>query len=173
MEKNIIMNRSIWEKIPIWEWNDLKLIRLGKGTFFTVKPVKKGVRSLGEAKTIARHFTQKHGCQATVTYDTEWEEVCNFLKVNFSTKDFVEINKLEEDEALLLDSEVNGDRHILAGGENRSIGELFHNFISGDDADGEPQPRKLLFLTLRFNPDDIVVKTEKAKKAEESEKVQK
>lgn len=158
MEKNIIMNRSIWKKIPIWEWKELKLIRLGKGTFFTVKPVKKGVRSLGEAKTLAKQFAVEHGCQATVTYDTEWGEVCNFLKVNFSTKDFVEINKLEDDEALLLDSELNGGRHILAGGANRSISELFHNFISGDDADGEPQPRKLLFLTLRFDPDDIVEK---------------
>lgn len=154
----VIMSRSMYRGIPIWKWGDLKLIRLGKGTFITVKPVEKNVRTLGVSKYAANRFAATYNCQATIAYDTEWEELCNYLKVNFATKEFVELNKLDINEALLLNSETNGDTHILAaGGENKSIGDLFHGFISGDDSDGEPQPIKVIFLTLRFDPNDIVI----------------
>lgn len=157
MEK-IIMSRSMYRGIPVWKWENLKLVRLGKATFVTVEPVCKDVRTLNEAKSVARTFAGKYGCQATVTYDTEWGELCNFLKVNFSVKEFVKLNKLERNEAILLNSETNGETHILAsGGENRYLEELFHGFISGDDADGEPQPTKVLFLTLRLDPNSIVI----------------
>ncbi len=158
MEK-IIMNRSMYKEIPIWRWGDLKLVRLGKGTFITLKPPKtSGIRRLNQAKEFAVEFAEKHGCQVTVSYDTEWEELYNFLKVNFAIKNFVELNKLEWNEALLLNSETNGESHILASGiQSRSIGELYHGFISGEDADGEPQTNKILFLTLRFDPNCIVI----------------
>lgn len=155
MEK-IIMSRSMYKGIPVWKWGDLKLVRLGKGTFITVKPVKRGVRTFNVAKEYASKFAKEHECQATIAYDTEWKELCDFLRSNFSVEEFVELNKLDVCEALLLNSETNGKSHILAsGGKNRSISELYHGFISGDDADGEPQPIKLLFLTLRFDPNCI------------------
>lgn len=158
MEK-IIMSRSMYKEIPVWRWGDLKLIRLGKGTFITLKPPKaSGIRKLEQAKKFAVEFAEKHGCQATISYDTEWKELYNFLKVNFVIKNFVELNKLESNEVLLLNSETNGESHILASGMgDRSISELYHGFISGDDSDGEPQVNKVLFLTLRLDPNSIVI----------------
>lgn len=154
----IIMSRSMYNGIPIFKWGDLSLVRLGKATFITVEPIKKDVRGLSEARYEANRFASNYGCQATIAYDTEWQELCNFLKVNFATKEFVELNRLDVNQALLLNSETDGNTHILAsGGEDRSITDLFHGFISGNDADGEPQPPKSLFLTLRLDPNDIVI----------------
>lgn len=157
MEK-IIMSRSMYKGIPILRWGEVKLVRLGKGTFVTIKPVKKNVRSLSQAKEVSRDFSGKYGCQTTITYDTEWKELCTFLKANYVTKEFIELNNLQNYEALLLNSETDGETHVLAAGAgSTSISELFSGFISGDDSDGEPQPKKAVFLTLRFDPNSIVI----------------
>lgn len=155
MEK-IIMERKLIEKdIPIWEWKGIPLIRVGKGTFVTAKPIGKGIRTLEAAKRIAEEFAKKYTCQATVTYDTEWREVIVFLKANFGTKEFIHLNELKTSEVLLLDTMTEGTGHVIAGGYSHGIDEIFHGFISGDDADGEPQPKKLVFLTLRFDPNQL------------------
>lgn len=150
MEKNF-MKRRLINNIPIWEWKGVELIRVGKATYVTVKPVFDNVRSLSDARSFARNFEQVYKCQATIIYDTEWMELLSFLKATFSSKDFIELNSLDKCEALLLDSLTGGEKYSLAGGCNHRLDELFNGFISGQDSDGEPQPEKLLFLTIRLN----------------------
>lgn len=155
MEKIIMERHFIVKDIPVWMWDDLPLIRIGKGTFVTAKPVATDVRSMGEAMKIATEFSEANDCDVTVTYDTEWMEVIKFLTANFGAYEFTEMNKLCENEVLLLDSMSEGKRHVLAGGQFHGIDNIFHGFISGDDADGEPQPKKLVFLTIRFELNKI------------------
>ena len=155
MAKVFFMEKKLKNGIPIWEWNGIPLIRVGKVTFVTAKPIGINVRSLIKAKEIANNFSEKHDCQATVTYDSEWLELCTFLKVNFAAKEFITENNLDSSEVLLLDTITEGDKHVLAAGYYHGLNEIFHGFVSGEDSDGEPQPQKSVFLTLRFHPDVI------------------
>ena len=60
------------------------------------------------------------------------------------------MNDLGKKEVLLLDTLTEGTSHVLAAGQFHALDEIFRGFVSGDDADGEPQPVKLLFLTIKF-----------------------
>jgi hypothetical protein len=144
------MKRKFVGNIPVWEWKGIPLIRIGKDEFFTVKPVEEGVRTLKRAKDVASEFAKKHKCHATVAYEIEWLKMIEFLKINYACKAFLEENDLKVKEALLLDSDTDGDTHLLAGGRLHLLNEIFQGFISGDDADGEPQPEKLVFLTIKI-----------------------
>ena len=144
--------RIINGSIPIWEdKKGREYIRVGKATYVTVKPVQSDVRSMGDARRTAEAFSNENGCQATITYDSEWMELCQYLQTNFATREFIEMNSLDKFEVLLLDSLTSGDKHILAAGRTHRLNELFTGFISGEDSDGEPQPQKELFLTIRVN----------------------
>jgi len=155
MEK-VCMEKSWMEKdIPVWYWKGIPLIRVGKVTFVTAKPVGTDVRNLKEAKNLATKFENEHDCQATVCYDTEWQELCNYLKINFAAKEFRRVNGLKASEVLLLDTMTEGEGFVLAAGYEHGLNELFHGFISGEDADGDPQAPKSIFLTLRFNSNQI------------------
>ena len=136
--------------IPVWMWQDNPLIQIGKEEYITAKPVKCNVRSLRHAKEIAKRFSEKHSCSATVSYDTDWKKLYEFLKKNHARKAFLYENELDKKEALLLDSNSEGDTHVLAAGPYYCLNEIFQGFISGDDADGEPQPEKLVFLTIKI-----------------------
>jgi len=141
--------------IPVWMWGGIPLIRLTDTKFITFNPVEKGVRSLEKAKETAKNFAEKYHCKARVPYEDEWKRMILFLKANFGAKEFIEMNDLGNNEVLLLDSLTEGTTHVLSAGCFHALDEIFRGFISGDDADGEPQPQKLLFLTIKFDPDQI------------------
>lgn len=157
MEKKSMEKSWMGRGVPIWycEGIPMPLIRVGKVTFVTAKPIVTNARNLKEAKSLAINFEKNYDCQATVCYDTEWQELCNYLKVNFAAKEFVKINGLKVSEVLLLDTMTEGEGFVLAGGCTHGLNEIFHGFISGEDADGEPQAPKSIFLTLRFNSNQI------------------
>lgn len=149
MERKFIRNA-----IPIWEWKDIPLVRIGKEEYITVKPfnfLNKNIRNLGQAKEIAKQFSEKYDCYATVSYDTDWIKLYQFLEANHSRKAFLYENRLDIKEALLLDSNSEGETHVLAAGSYHCLNEIFRGFISGDDCDGEPQPEKLVFLTIKIS----------------------
>lgn len=149
MEKKEMTRTFLEENIPVWEWNNIPLIRIGEEKFITAVPVKKDVRKLSAAKKVASEFSIKNNCNANVAYDTDWLELVEFIKVNFATKKFIEINNLTKAEVLLLDSMSEGETHVLAAGYFHRLDEIFRGFISGDDSDGEPQPQKVVFLTIK------------------------
>ena len=149
MERSTMVRKMVEENIPVWEWKGLLLVRIGKEEFVTVEPVAKDIRTLEQAKKVAIDFSKKNKCNANVAYDIEWKKMIEFLKINYSTKTFLKKNNLGSDEVLLLDSISEGETHVLAAGAAHCLDEIFRGFISGDDADGEPQPRKLLFLTIK------------------------
>lgn len=155
MEK-IMMTRSfVRNDIPVWMWGDTPLIRLTDTKFITFSPVGYNVRSLAEAKKIAENFAKSSGCKARIPYDDEWKRMVTFLKANFGAKEFIDMNDLVSKEVLLLDSLTEGSTHVLSAGRFHALDETFHGFVSGDDADGEPQPEKVLFLTIKFNSEEI------------------
>lgn len=149
MEK-ICMKQEWLGDIPILKWKGIPLIRIGRGMFVTAEPIGKSIRTLEIAKRMARQFAEKYNCQATLTNDEEWKKVVNFLKVNFATNSFIQRNKLDSCEALLLDSMMEKEHHILSGGQFHRIDEMFHGFISDFDAKGEKQPEKLAFFTIEL-----------------------
>ena len=152
MEK--MERKFIRDAIPVWEWKDIPLIRIGKEEYITVKSfnfLNNNIRNLKQAKEIAEKFSEKYMCYATVSYDTDWEKLYHFLEVNHCRKAFMYENGLDIQEALLLDSNSEGETHVLAGGLYHRLDEIFRGFISGDDCDGEPQLEKLVFLTIRIS----------------------
>ena len=152
----IIMKREWLGEIPIMRWKGVPLIRIGKGEFVTAVPIGQNMRTLEIAKRMARQFSEKYDCEATVTNNVEWKEAVNYLMVNFATKQFIQMNELDDCEALLIDDNFFGDNnHLLSGGKNHKIDETFNGFISDYDAKGEVQPSKLAFFTIRLNPDLI------------------
>ena len=157
MEK-IVMKREWLEDIPIMRWKGIPLIRIGKGDFITAEPIGKNMRTLEIAKRMAKQFSEKYQCEATVTNNTEWENLANYLKVSLLTDCFIRINQLDECEALLIDNNfLEGNHHLLSGGKNHKIDEIFSGFISDYDANGKVQPAKLAFFTIKFNPDLIKI----------------
>lgn len=150
MEEKNMERKIITGGIPVWEWNGIHLVRIGKEEFVTVKPVAKGIRSLKEAKAIASEFARNNECYATIAYEAEWFKLVEYMKINYSTKMFLETNELMNKEVLLLDSMSEGETLVLAAGPEHCLDEIFKGFISGDDADGEPQFEKLLFLTIKI-----------------------
>jgi len=149
MEKKEMRRKFLEDAIPVWEWKGILLIRIGKEEFITAVPVGRNVRSLITAKQIAIEFSSNNNCDANVSYDTEWGKLVDFLKINYATKKFIGANNLSNAEVLLLDSMSEGESHVLAGGYFHRLDEIFRGFISGDDSDGEPQPQKLVFLTIK------------------------
>lgn len=148
MEK--MQRKFIREAIPVWEWKGNLLIRIGKEEYITVKPMCSGVRSLKQAKEMAEKFSKKYNCNATVAYDVDWKKLYEFLEINHARKAFLHENGLDQKEALLLDSNSEGDTHVLAAGMDHRLDEIFRGFISGDDCDGEPQLPKLVFFTIKI-----------------------
>jgi len=136
--------------IPVWMWQDKPLIKIGKDQYVTATPLACNIRSLKQAKEEAEEFSKKYGCSATVSYDTEWNKLCEVLDTHSVMKAFAYENELDKKEALLLDSNSEGDNHVLAAGLYHCLNEIFSGFISGDDSDGEPQPEKLVFLTIKI-----------------------
>ena len=149
MEK--MKREFIRNAIPVWVWNDIPLIRIGKEEYITAKPFDFNIRNLSQAKAIAEKFSSKYDCPTTVSYDTDWNKLYEFLEVNHCRKAFLCENKLNIKEALLLDSDSEGETQVLAAGIYHRLDEIFRGFISGDDSDGEPQPEKLVFLTMKIS----------------------
>ena len=145
------MKREWISEIPILKWKGIPLIQIGEETFVTAEPIGKGIRTLEIGKRMARQFAERYNCRAKVTDDEEWKKVINYLKVNFAITCFIENNKLYCSEALLLDSMRGPQYHILSGGQFHRVDEMFHGFISDYDADGEEQPEKLVFFTIKPN----------------------
>lgn len=151
MEK--MERKFIRDAIPVWEWKRILLIRIGKEEYITVKSfnlLSHDLRNLKQAKEIAEKFSEDYQCSATVSYDTDWEKLYKFLEINHCRKAFLCENGLNVKEALLLDSDSEGETHVLAAGVYHRLDEIFRGFISGDDADGEPQPERLIFLTIKI-----------------------
>jgi len=142
--------KFMWDTIPVWEWNGISLIRIGKSEFITAKPVSTGFRNFSTAKEVARYFSVKNNCEANIAYESEWIKLMDYLKINFVTRVFLKENNLNHDEVLLLDSIYEGENYLFAAGISHRLDEIFTGFISGEDSDGEPQARKVLFLTIKF-----------------------
>ena len=149
MEKKVMERKLIENSIPVWEWNGIQLVRIGKDEFVTVEPVARNVRSFEHAKKVVKEFCKNNHCNATITFETEWFKLVEFLKINYATKQFLKKNNLISEEVLLLDSISEGETHVLAAGPSHCLNEIFRGFISGDDSDGEPQTSKMLFLTIK------------------------
>ena len=149
MEKNVMERKLIEKSIPIWEWNGMQLVRIGKDEFVTVKPVARNIRNFKQAKEVLKDFCKKKQCNATITFENEWLKLVEFLKINYATKQFLKMNNLIKEEVLLLDSISEGDTFVLAAGPSHCLDEIFRGFISGEDCDGEPQTSKMLFLTIK------------------------
>jgi len=146
----IIMKREWLKDIPVLKWKGIPLIQIEKEKFVTAEPIGKGIRTMAIAQRMARQFAEKYNCQATLTDDEEWKKVVNFLKVNFSINSFIKVNELDSCEALLTDSMSENGHHILSGGQFHRIDEVFYGFISDFDANGEKQPEKLVFFTIKL-----------------------
>lgn len=149
MEK-ICMKQECLNGIPVLRWKGVPLICIEDGVYVTAEPIGKSIRTLDIAKRMARQFEDRYHCETTVTDDREWKKVIEFLKKNSVTEKFIQMNELDTSEALLLDSTQEVKEHVLAGGERHAIDEIFNGFISDFDANGEKQPIKLVFFTLRL-----------------------
>ena len=142
--------KFMWDNFPVWEWNGISLVEIEKNEFITLKPVTKGFKNFTTAKEVARYFSERNNCNANISYETEWLKLIELLKVNSVVKTFLEENDLNHDEVLILDSMCKGGRYVFAAGACHRLDEVFTSFISGEDSDGEPQARKVLFLTIKF-----------------------
>ena len=145
--------KFIRDAIPVWEWKGILLVLIGKEEYITVKSfnfLNNNLRNLRQAKEIAKQFSEKFDCSATVAYDTDWEKLYKFLEINHCRKAFLCENGLNVKEALLLDSNSDGEDYVLVAGLYHRLDEVFKGFISGDDADGEPQLERLVFITVKI-----------------------
>lgn len=157
MEKIIMKREWLGEGIPVLMWKGVPLIKIEEGIFVTAKPIGKGVRTLEIAKRMAKQFSERYSCNASVSNDVEWEKaMCALIKFDFAAKEFVQIHKMDICEVLLLNS-ADETKHVLAAGNSHKLDEIFNGFISDFDAKGEKQPVKLVFFTIRLDPNLIEV----------------
>jgi len=150
MEK-VVMKQEVLNEIPVFKWKGVSLIPIGEEMYVTAEPIGKGIRTLEVAKRMARQFEDRYHCPTTVTNEKEWMKVIKFLKNHSVTDNFIELNKLDICEALLLDTTREVKEFVLAGGQEHDIYEIFNGFISDFDADGEKQPMKVIFFTLKLD----------------------
>lgn len=148
LDKKTMKLEWLGQCIPVLIWKGNPLIQIEEGIFVTAQPIGKNIRTLDIAKRMAKRFGEQYLCNAHVSNEIEWKKAISALKkFDFAAKEFVKINELDSNEALLVNSEDN-KRHLLAAGKMHELDEIFDGFISDYDANGIVQPPKLVFVTV-------------------------